>query len=171
MTRFEQEEPVDVTTVGAVSIPSRDSARAIRFYSRVFGFELVSQVHRSGSRRVLMRGQGCLYLAIDEQANTVAPPRRLRFETVSVDAARERLWNLGVVPIDGSLEPRFDPKRCCRSVPIRDPDGNEIELFESSLLRSREELESEPTDSWAARGDASPVLLLIRRKSDHLALV
>jgi len=159
VTRFEQEEPIDVTTVGAVTIPSRDSTRAIRFYSRVFGFELVSKVHRSGSRRVLMRGPGCFYLAIDEQSDTPAAPKRLRLETVSVDTARERLWNLGVVPIDGSVEPRFDPKRCCRSVPIRDPDGNEIELFESRPLRNyRAELERDATDSPAVLGDASAVL-------------
>lgn len=150
VTRFVPEEPVDVTTVGAVSIPSRDSRRAIRFYNRVFGFELVAQ-RGNGSPLVLMRGRGCLYLALDEHDGAMAATKRLRFETVSLDVARERLWNLGVVPADGSIEPRFDPKRCCRMVPIRDPDGNEIELFEAPPLRIyREELES------ASAGSASP---------------
>ena len=155
MTRFDPEEPVDVTTVGAVSISSRDSRRAIRFYNRVFGFELVAK-RGNGSPRVLMRGRGCFYLAIDEHDGAIAATKRLRLETVSLDVARERLWNLGVVPTDGSIEPRFDPKCCCRIVPIRDPDGNEIELFESPPLRIyREEVGSAFTDSPALAGDAS----------------
>lgn len=135
MTRFDHEEPINVITARAVEIPTRDSRRAVRFYSRVFGFQLVSMTRRNGSPRVLMRGQGCIYLAIDEHGSTVAEPKRLRFETVSLDLARERLWNLGVVPADGSIEPRFDAVRCCRIVPILDPDGNAIELIESRPLR------------------------------------
>src|SRR5690606_29809216 len=111
-----------------------DLRRAIRLYNRVFGFQLVSKADRSGSPRVLMRGRGCCYLAIDEHHGTIAATKRLRFETASLDRARERLWDLGVVPADGSIEPRFDPKRCCRIVPIRDPDGNEIELVEPRPL-------------------------------------
>lgn len=156
MSRFEHEGPVDVTTVGAVTIPSRDLRRAIRFYNRVFGFQLVSKAHRNGSARVLMRGQRCFYLAIDEHGGAIPAPKRLRFETVSLDTARERLWDLGIVPADGCIEPRFDPRRCCRCVPIRDPDGNEIELFETRSLRiCREALEGAFTDSPAVVGDAS----------------
>ncbi|HEX7081604.1 MAG TPA: VOC family protein [Gammaproteobacteria bacterium] len=146
-----------MTTVGAIEIPTRDSRRAVRFYNRVFGFELVSTTRKNGSPRVLMRGRGWTYLAIEEQSDAIAEPKRLRFETVSLDIARERLWNLGVVPADGSIEPRFDAVRCCRIVPIRDSDGNEIELVESRRPRiypeSRERAPED--DSLAVPGVAS----------------
>ncbi len=135
MTRFDHEEPVDVTTVGAIRIAARDATRAIRFYNRVFGLELVAKTSANGSSRWLMRGQRCLYLAIDEVDDVSGMTKRLHFETASLEVARERLWNLGVVPADRCIEPRFDPSRCRRCVPIRDPDGNEIALVESTPLR------------------------------------
>ncbi|HEX6995499.1 MAG TPA: VOC family protein [Gammaproteobacteria bacterium] len=124
-----------MTTVGAITIPTRDPGRAIRFYNRVFGFELVGKTSRNGSLRFLMRGRAYFHLAIDAHRGATAAPKRLRLETASLDLARERLWNLGFVPADRCIEPRFDPKHCCRVVPIRDPDGNEIELVESEPFR------------------------------------
>lgn len=135
MIRFDIEEPVDVTTVGALKIPTRDPGRAIRFYNRVFGFELVGRKSADGSSRWVMRGKPYLYLAIDAVDDASIATKRLLLETASLEVARERLWNLGVVPADRCIEPRFDPKRCCLSVPLRDPDGNEIELVESRRAR------------------------------------
>lgn len=131
MTLFPHERPVQVTGVGDITVPTRDSRRAARFYSRVFGFRIVS----TAGPRVRMRGPGCLCLTIDEHRHAIAISRRLTFMASDLDSVRERLWDLGVALADGCIEPRFDAGRRCRCLPFRDPDGNEIELVERAARR------------------------------------
>lgn len=139
MILLEHDEPVEVTGVGNVTIPTRDSRRAVCFYNRVFGFQVVPEAHSGGTPRVLMRGRGCTCLLVDAHGDATAVPRCLRFETVDLDDARERLWDLGVALTDDCIEPRFDPERRRRWLPLRDPDGNEIELVEQVARRVDDE--------------------------------
>lgn len=133
MTPFDPDEaPVDVMPVGHVTLSTPDAARAVRFYRRVFGFRALGGPGRDGAPMVLLHGRGGICLAIRERRAVPAVPRRLLFEAMDLDEARERLWDLGVALADGHLGPRIDPERRCRSLRVRDPDGNEIELVEAA---------------------------------------
>ena len=130
MTPSCHDAPTGVSGADGVTISTRDSRRAVRFYCGALGFEVVSRTRARGALRISLRGHGCTGLVIDEHCGAVTLPRHLRLETADLDYARERLWNLGVALADGCVESRFDPERDCRWLPVRDPDGNEIELFE-----------------------------------------
>lgn len=132
MTRSCLDAPIGVSGADSVTISTRDSRRAVRFYCAALGFEVVSQTHAQGTSRIALRGRGCTGLVIDEHGEAVAMPRRVRLETSDLDYARERLWNLGVALADGCVESRFDSERDCRWLPVHDPDGNEIELVEQT---------------------------------------
>lgn len=137
MTRSCHDAPLGVTGAGQVTISTRDSRRAVRFYCRALGFQVVSEAHASGALRTVLRGPGATRLVIDERRAALATSRRLRFVAADLDYARERLWNLGIALADGCIESRFDPERHCRCLPVHDPDGNEILLVEKAA-RTRE---------------------------------
>ena len=135
----DESEHIGVVSVDYVSIAARKLQRSINFYTRLFAFRIVEDARERHRPYVLMTAGGSVYLAIHEYYEatvpTVRPLTRWSFIVGDLDRVRETFWNLGVVPADGSDEPRrIHPWRNDRSLLIRDPDGHEIELVERLQL-------------------------------------
>ncbi len=122
-----------LSTGGAGTVAADNLARSVEFYRRVFGFRpeqderssrASAQLSGPNRNRLLIRTFGAV------RAETERP--RLRFVVGNLDEAREALWDAGVSVSRDSGQPDQifrDPNG--RSLYIRDPDGNEIELIES----------------------------------------
>ena len=135
-------EQIELAASGYVAISTRDLQRAVRFYSRLFGFRVIERRHDHNAEHVLMGTRSHAFLALHEhQAAAVPPPGATHwtFAVPDLDRARAAAWNRGVVPVRGRMseERSFDDAQCC--LVIRDPDGHEIELVEEpSFLQLRE---------------------------------
>lgn len=139
---WEADEPVEVTGVDYLAIAASDLERSIDFYRRVFGFWIVEDAREQKHPCVLMHSRGGVHLKIyahrDAPASAVRPRRRWRFVVGDIDRARKAVWNLGVTPSDGTIEPQsVSGQGELRGFPIRDPNGHEIELVEGRPPRLR----------------------------------
>lgn len=129
--------------VSAVTIPVRDLGKALGFYSRVFGFRPASGGQQEPRRSATMTGPGGALLAIHEYSGESVRPVPIRrqwgFLVEELDHVRETIWDLGVrVASDGGEPDHSRRWSNGRSLRVRDPDGNEIELVEEADERTAE---------------------------------
>ncbi|HZF31912.1 MAG TPA: VOC family protein [Gammaproteobacteria bacterium] len=113
-----------------VLLATANLARAVNFYARALGFRLVDNAGRGRPRRAVMRtGRVELTLAEREAGKAASgAPGRASFVVEDFDAARERVWNLGIAAAHGGAEPH--PPSSPRRFVIHDPDGHEIEVVD-----------------------------------------
>jgi predicted enzyme related to lactoylglutathione lyase len=118
---------VVVYDANRMTLATTNLARAVNFYARVFGFRLAGNGGGRPRRAVLRAGR--VRLALEERATVAAEPGRASFVVEDFDAARERVWNLGIATMQVGAESR-DSRRGggSRWFVIRDPDGREIEV-------------------------------------------
>ncbi len=127
-----QEERMRVLSLDHLVLIVRDLNETINFYRTVLGVE---EVVFGGGRRALHFGSQKINLyQIGEEAHPVAQApspgsAHLCFLVVSLDAAIERLRQL-TVPLEEGPVFRTGATHPIRSIYIRDPDGNLIELSE-----------------------------------------
>jgi catechol 2,3-dioxygenase-like lactoylglutathione lyase family enzyme len=129
---------VDVGCVDYVAISSADLRRAVDFYRRLFGFRVIDQTDQRPGYVTMSTRHG-VHLAIHERRGAAPTPvptaKRWSFTVADLDEVRETIWNLGVVPESGEIEPRHaSMSRARRSLSVCDPDGHEIELVERPPL-------------------------------------
>lgn len=132
-----------VSGISGVTIPVRDLGRSIRFYSRVFGFRASAEAKPAPRRTAKLAAPGDARIALHECAEASSRPvpihRRWGFLVDDLDRAREALWDLGVkVADDGGSPDQIRRWPNGRSLRVRDPDGNEIELIEECRDRAGE---------------------------------
>ncbi|HLT90142.1 MAG TPA: VOC family protein [Woeseiaceae bacterium] len=130
-----------IDEISGVTVPVRDLDRAIAFYRRVFGFRAIRTDRSLPRRAVTLAGPGGALIALHEQASgaerIVPLHRRWGFVVAELDRVRELAWDLGVKVAGGNGEAdhiRRWPNG--RSLVVRDPDGNEIELVEEHRDRA-----------------------------------
>ncbi|HEX2140280.1 MAG TPA: VOC family protein [Woeseiaceae bacterium] len=118
--------------ISGVTIATRNLGRSIAFYSRVFGFRVTRQ---APPRSATLAAPGDALLAIHEYGESSCSPVPLHgrwgFLVDDLDLVREAIWDLGVKVADDNGTPdHIHHWRNGRSLRVRDPDGNEIELIE-----------------------------------------
>lgn len=121
--------------ISGVTIATRDLERSVHFYSRVFGFGVAGQGSSAPRRSATLAGPGAARLAIREQGEgtrrTLPLHSRWGFLVDDLDGARATAWDLGVkVAEDNGAPDHIRRWPNGRSLRVRDPDGNEIELVE-----------------------------------------
>jgi predicted enzyme related to lactoylglutathione lyase len=118
---------VVVLDADRASLATANLARAVNFYARVFEFRLAANGGGRPRRAVLRSGR--VRLALEERAAVAAEPGRASFVVEDLDAARERVWNLGIATTQVGAKSRgARPGGSSRWFAIRDPDGREIEV-------------------------------------------
>lgn len=124
---------------GAGTVAAEDLARSVEFYRRVFSFHL--EPDRQGSRvsaQLTGPNQNRLLIRAFDAVQPETPRPRLRFAVANLDEAREALWDSGVgVSRDSGQPDQIFRGPNGRSLYIRDPDGNEIELVEGCAEQRR----------------------------------
>lgn len=130
---------------GEVHIVARDSARAIRFYTRVFGLRPVRGA--SDERLVVIPVTPDTKLVIHEAHTPIRfrarCARRWGFVVADLDVVRAQVWELGVkVARDSGAPDHIYRWSSSRSLYVKTPDGHEIELVE---------LNSEARESFSGR--------------------
>jgi catechol 2,3-dioxygenase-like lactoylglutathione lyase family enzyme len=136
-----------VSEIAGVTIPVRQLERSIAFYSRVFGLAVSRSAGPLSRRVATLAGPGEALVALREQHNGASGPLPLQgrwgFLVDDLDRARETAWDLGVKVAEDNGEPDHIRRWANgRSLSVRDPDGNAIELIEevperASQLRRR----------------------------------
>lgn len=125
---------LSVNGISGVTIAARDLERSIDFYSTVFGFRVAGEGRSVPRRSATLAAPGEALLAIHEQGSgprTVPLHSRWGFLVDDLDGARAAIWDLGVKVADDNGAPDHIHRWSNgRSLSIRDPDGNEIELVE-----------------------------------------
>ncbi len=121
--------------LSGVTIATRDFERSVDFYARVFGFRVTGQASSVQRRTATLAGPGAARLAIREQdegtRRTLPLHSRWGFLVDDLDGARAVAWDLGVKVADDNGAPDHIHRWSNgRSLRVRDPDGNEIELVE-----------------------------------------
>nr|MBO2512914.1 hypothetical protein [Gammaproteobacteria bacterium] len=116
-----------------IHVAATDLPRAVRFYSRVFGFEAVRSF--AGGAAVAMRIAPGKSLVIHDAGSAVRQGvrhlRRWGFVVNDLDTVRQLVWELGVaVARDSGAADHIYRWASGRSLYIRAPDGVEIELVE-----------------------------------------
>lgn len=136
---------LSVSGISGVTIATRDLERSIDFYARVFGFRVAREGGQGLRRSATLAAPGEALLAIHEQGDDRNGPvplhRRWGFLVDDLDSVREAIWDLGVKVADDNGAPdhiRRWPNG--RSLCVRDPDGNEIQLIEECREHPRESL-------------------------------
>lgn len=132
-----------VSGISGVTIPARDLDRSIAFYNRVFGFRIARAGRTEPRRSATLAAPGDALIAIHEHGEGGARPlpihRRWGFVVEDLDRVREAIWDLGVKVADDNGEPDHIRRWANgRSLRVRDPDGNEIELVEELSERAAE---------------------------------
>lgn len=120
-----------------VMIHVRDLDRAIGFYTRVFGLDVVDRHVYDGASLAYLRGPGDSFeieLLCETGRRFAAAPEKGRshiaFSCVDVAAERQRIEALGTSC--GPVRPYAANGRIqTRYFYLYDPDGNEIEILES----------------------------------------
>jgi catechol 2,3-dioxygenase-like lactoylglutathione lyase family enzyme len=128
---------LSVSGICGVTIPVRDLDRSVAFYSRVFGFRVVRWGRTEPRRSATLTGPGDALLAIHESDDSAVRPAPVNggwgFLVDELDRVREAVWDLGVKVADDNGEPDHIHRWSNgRSLRVRDPDGNEIELIEAA---------------------------------------
>jgi catechol 2,3-dioxygenase-like lactoylglutathione lyase family enzyme len=123
---------------GPVNVAVRDLSCSVRFYARVFGFhtckrwgDCVATLEATKARATLM---------LHEQRSPLLRASRLwrrwGFVVTDLDRARQLVWELGVKIARDSGEPDHIYRWSNgRSLYIKDPNENEIELVETPNFR------------------------------------
>jgi catechol 2,3-dioxygenase-like lactoylglutathione lyase family enzyme len=123
---------------GAVVVPVRDVGKSVEFYRRVFGFR-TPPTRRGASAAASVTGP--VPVAAHERAELwlqprgerPVQPRRWTFTVTNLDDVREKVWELGVKIARDSGDPdHIFRRRGGGSLYVHDPDGNEIELVETT---------------------------------------
>ncbi len=130
-----------VSEVSGVTLTVSDVDRAVAFYSRVFGLKLVRTGNRLPRRSATLAGAGALVAVHEHDGDGERPPltRGWGFVVDDLDRAREAIWDLGVKVANDNGEPDHIRRWVNgRSLSVRDPDGNEIELIEEVQGRTPE---------------------------------
>lgn len=135
ISRAEGEAPrLAVSEVSGVTIPVRDIDRAVAFYSRVFGLKLARAGGPLPRRSATLAGADGARLAMHERvdaAERLPLARAWGFLVDDLDRVREAAWDLGVKVANDNGEPDHIRRWANgRSLAVRDPDGNQIELIE-----------------------------------------
>lgn len=129
-----EDSKIEIAGSKYVAISTRNIDRAVRFYSRLFGFTVVDRRRDETAEHVLLGTRGDAFVAVHEHRAAVAPsPGAVKwtFAVPDLERVRATLWNQGVVPVaDGVTEQPRSARTDERSIVIRDPDGHEIELVE-----------------------------------------
>lgn len=132
---------LSISGISGVTIAARNLERSIDFYSTVFGFRVVGQRRSVPRRSATLAAPGEALIAIQELGDGPNRPvplhRRWGFLVNDLDGVREAIWDLGVKVADDNGAPdhiRRWPNG--RSLRVRDPDGNEIELVEECSERA-----------------------------------
>ena len=117
-----------------IHVPARNLRRAVAFYSLVFGFCPIP-AHGTGSA-VIMPATARADLVIHElhgaAQRSAAFMRCWGFVVKNLDRVRQRVWELGVsVARDSGAPDQIYRWSDGRSLYVRAPDGNEIELVEA----------------------------------------
>lgn len=124
----------DLSPYPPVHLPVGSLPRAINFYALVLGFEVTSHERTGESRRVQMSARGCSDVVL-HAADGVPPTdgrRRAVLMVPDVERARADAWNAGAtVPRRGPAPIDGPSAESSRSIFIRDPEGNELELAET----------------------------------------
>lgn len=137
-----------ISGITGVTIAARDLERSIDFYSRVFGFRVAGQRRSVPRCSATLAAPGEALIAIQELGDSPGSPvplhRRWGFLVDDLDGAREAIWDLGVKVADDNGAPDHIHRwPNGRSLRVRDPDGNVIELVEEcrdrapAMLRAR----------------------------------
>jgi lactoylglutathione lyase len=132
---------LSVSGISGVTIAARDLERSIDFYSRVFGFRVAGRKRSLPRRSVMLAAPGEALIAIQELGDGPDRPVPLHgrwgFVVDDLDRAREAIWDLGVKVADDNGAPDHIRRWSNgRSLRVRDPDGNEIELVEECRDRA-----------------------------------
>jgi catechol 2,3-dioxygenase-like lactoylglutathione lyase family enzyme len=128
---------------GAVAVPASDVRKSAEFYRRVFGFRIPStwrgaSFGSSYSATVLVAGDGRTELWLQARGDRPAQTRRWAFAVTNLEQVRAAVWELGVKVARDSGDPdHIFRRRRGASLYVLDPDGNEIELVETSTIVSR----------------------------------
>ena len=155
MTSVDEERPViRVNAVAAVScwrscgggpvvMPVNDVRKSVEFYRRVFGFRPPSMSRGAGfdssSASVPLASDGHAELLLRPRGAWPAPPQRWTFAVKNLEDVREKVWELGVKVARDSGEPdHIFRRRGGASLYVLDPDGNEIELVETTATVVRD---------------------------------
>lgn len=129
---------------GTATVAAGDLQRSIEFYKRVFGFRVERDTRRNSRVSARLAGPNDVRLVV-RAIDAVRPPAalpRLQFVVGDLDAAREVLWDAGVsVSRDSGQPDQIFRGPNGRSLYIRDPAGNEIELVESCSGHARAAVE------------------------------
>lgn len=127
--------------IADVTIAARDARRTVEFYTRVFGFRFDGGATRSNGTVVLV-GPGHAHLAIHGYSGNAARPVPIRrqwgFIVDDLERVRDAVWDLGVGVSKDSGDPdQIFRRPDGRSLFIKDPDDNEIELIEDGKAGDR----------------------------------
>jgi catechol 2,3-dioxygenase-like lactoylglutathione lyase family enzyme len=140
----ESDDHMSTGDAGTATVSAGDLVRSIEFYKRVFGFHVQQDMRRSSRVSARLTGPNDIRLvvrAIDAGRPAVALPR-LRFVVGDLEDARAVLWDAGVgVSRDSGQPDQIFRGPTGRSLYIRDPAGNEIELVEGHGAGCRRSLD------------------------------
>ncbi|HET7132423.1 MAG TPA: VOC family protein, partial [Gammaproteobacteria bacterium] len=113
--------------------PTANLARAVNFYARAFGFRLLVGTGGRRPRRVVLHAARTR-LALEEhglEQRAARTRERARLHLQDFDAARERVWDLGIATTQDTAS--HDDAAAAggrRRFVVRDPDGHEIEVVD-----------------------------------------
>jgi catechol 2,3-dioxygenase-like lactoylglutathione lyase family enzyme len=124
-------EQIDVVEIDRAAVFASNLERSTRFYARLFGLRVVESRSSAREAHVVMANDGDATLSIRERDNADGRRARLTIRVAGLDAAREALWNQGVVP---TIDRVTAVSGAARYVVIVDPDGHEIELVENEIM-------------------------------------
>jgi catechol 2,3-dioxygenase-like lactoylglutathione lyase family enzyme len=114
-------------------VATRDLQRSVDFYSRVFGLCAIGD--HGGGARVILAGAPGADLVLHEVQGLVLVPgvftRAWAFTVINLEHARQAIWDLSVrIARDSGAPDQIFRWPNARSLYIRSPEGNEIELVE-----------------------------------------
>ena len=127
-------EQIHVVEMDRAAIAASNLERSTRFYARLFGFCVVHDARSAYEALVTMAAGDDPTLAIRARSTPDARRARLTIRVADLEAAREALWNQGVVP---AVDRLTAVHAADRYVVINDPDGHEIELVERAMAARR----------------------------------
>jgi catechol 2,3-dioxygenase-like lactoylglutathione lyase family enzyme len=111
----------------------RNLRRSVDFYRRVFGFRVSGALSDRNSAVVTATARADLVIHEQSDATCAETPalRRWAFVVTDLDNVRQAVWELGVNVARDSGDPDHIYRWANgRSLYVRDPDDNEIELVE-----------------------------------------